>query len=208
MQPVSGFERPWIQWTFVVIGAVLIAVAAAEAVAIRRARQAMDGVRAAELNARLDRQQFEIQLTHERSAREALALEVARLRGSAAAANAEPPTLTLTPLMKRGAAPPDPSVEQPPPHLPIQLRLLLPRDAPAGLKDFTVTLRNWSTGQALWTRGGVTADTLDRRSVVTAFVTGDVLTAGAYEILLTAGSTAGQPLEIATYELSIAPPKR
>ncbi|HEX6976715.1 MAG TPA: hypothetical protein VF147_20045 [Vicinamibacterales bacterium] len=205
---MSGLDRPALQWTFVAIGVLLIAIAAAEAVAIRHARQQMEAVRAAEMNARLDRQQSGIQLTHERSTREALALEVARLRGSAGAANAEPPTLTLSPLVKRGAVPPEASVEEPPPHLPIQLRLLVPREMPAGVDRVVVAVRGWSTGRTIWLRGGLAPGTLDGRPTVSALVTGDVFRAGAYEIVVSADSQASPPLDIAAYEVTIAPQKR
>jgi hypothetical protein len=204
MRPVSGFERPWIQWTFVAIGLLLVGIAAAEAIAIRRAREATEEVRAAEMNARLDRQQFELQLAHERSTREALAIEVARLRGTASQ-HAEPPTLTLTPLVKRGPTPPEATVDQPPAQLPIQLRLILARTPPPGMKDATITLRSWSTGQTLWSRSGLAVATVDARPTVTALITGDALTAGAYELLLTAKDPAGQPVALATYEVTVAP---
>jgi hypothetical protein len=208
MRPVSGLERPVIQWSFVGIGLLLIGIVAAEASAIRQARRALDEVRTSEMNARLDRQQLEFELAHERATREALALEVARLRGSDAAPAAEPPTLTLTPVAKRGALPPEPSVEQPPPQMPIRLRLLLPGAAPSGGRTVTIALRSWSTGQTLWTRSGAVVERIDRRSAATAFITGDVLLAGAYELLVTAASGDGQPADVAAYEVAIAPPKR
>jgi hypothetical protein len=164
--------------------------------------------RAAELEARLDRQQAEIQLAHERSAREALALEAARLRGTAALADAPPPTLTLTPLERRGAAPPPPSVDAPSRQQVVELRLVLPRAVPAGLREFAVAVRTWSGGQTVWARAGLAATTLDGHAAVTTLITGDALAPGAYELLLTATSAAGQPSEVATYEVSIAPPKR
>ena len=202
--PVSGLERPWIQWSFVATGVLLTAIAAAEAVAIRRGRVALDTSRAAEMNARLDRQQLEIQLSHERSAREGLAIEVSRLRGSAAPSGAALPTLTLIPLTTRGGTPPAASVEAPSPEQVIELRLLVPRDAPAGLRDLTITLRTWSSGQTLWSRGGLTAAPIEGRAAVTTFITGDVLVPGAYELRLTAATGVGEPAVVASYEVSIA----
>lgn len=207
MHPVSGLERPWIQWTFVALGVLLIALVAAEAIAIRRTREALQTARVAEMNARLDRQQLDIQLGRERSAREALAFDAARLRGSAASSASTPPTLTLTPLGKRGPTPPAPSVETPARELVIELRLTLPRNVPRGLHDFTIAIRHWSTGEAVWTRSGIASAAADDPAAVTAFVTGDALAAGAYEILLTAVNASGQPAEVATYEVAIAPQK-
>jgi hypothetical protein len=72
MRPVSGFERPLMQWLFVGIGAVLVAAALAEAVALRRVRAELTDVQGANAAARIERDETQIKLTHERSAREEL----------------------------------------------------------------------------------------------------------------------------------------
>ena len=208
VHPVSGFERPWIQWTFVALGLLLAALVAAEAVEVRRTREQRDAARAAEVDARLDRTQIELELSRERTAREALAVEAARLRGTAAIPTSPPPTLTLTPLGKRGAAPPPPSAEAPGRDQVIQLRLVLPRSAPGGLTGFTIALRTWSSGVAVWTRSGIALPGGERSGGLVAPITGDALAPGAYELLLTATNGAGQTVEVATYEVTIAPPKR
>jgi hypothetical protein len=122
-----------------------------------------------------------MRFAHERSAREALSLEVARLRGSA----------------------PAPSVEAPPAEAVIDLRLILPRGAGAHMKTCAVTVRTWSGGQVVWTRGGLQVSTFDGRRGVVARLTGDVLTAGSYEILLTGTADTGQSIDIAAYEVTI-----
>lgn len=208
MRSVSGLDRPVIQWTFVALGVVLIALTAAEAVAIRRVRARIEEARTAEMNARLDRQQLEIELVRERSAREALSIEVARLRGAATPGGAAPPTLTLTPLAKRGGTPPAPSVQAPAAGQVIELRLELPRQVATGLHGFTIAIRQWSSGETLWARGGLSAARNGGRPAVAALVTGDALAAGPYEILLSAVTPAGQPAEVATYEVTIAPAPR
>src|SRR5204863_3138445 len=111
MRPVSGFGRPVVQWLFVVLGLALIAVAAAEAAALLRARTVIGELRTADLNGRIEREQLEAHIARERAAREALSLELARRRGAGAAVTQ--PTLTLSPLRKRGAQPPEPTVGKP-----------------------------------------------------------------------------------------------
>ena len=207
MRRVSGFERPAVQWIFIALAVVLIVLVAGEAVVVRRQRAELNALRADNLNARLERQQLEIRFAREQSAREALSMEVARLRGSAAAPAAAPPTLalTLTPLTTRAATPPAPSVEPPSAGEVIDLRLVLPRGAAARAKTCTVTVRRWSTGEVVWTRGGLPLTTVDGRPAVVARTTGDVLAVGSYEILLTATAGAGPSIDIAAYEVSVGP---
>lgn len=208
MRPVSGLERPWIQWTFVALGLLLVGLAAVQTMAIRRARADVKLARAAEMNARLDRQQLEMQLARERSAREALSIDVARLRGSAADAGAAPPALTLMPLTMRGATPAGASIDAPGRDVVIELRLVLPRTAPAGLHDFAVAIRTWSSGKPVWMRGGLARTAGETRPAITALITGDTLLPGAYELLLTAVSADGQGVDVGSYELSVAAPQR
>src|SRR6478672_10463049 len=124
MRPVSGLERPGLQWLFVGLGIVLIVIAAGEGIALRRARTQIATLRAADLNARIDLDKLSAQTAREQAAREALTLELARQRG--AGAPVSQPTLTLAALIKRGAQPPEPTVAKPADHQSIQLRLLLP----------------------------------------------------------------------------------
>jgi hypothetical protein len=201
MRPVSGFERPIVQWTFVALGVMLIAVVAAEAVALRRGRRQMESVRAARLDDRVQREQLENRMAHERATREALALELARVRGGAATATQ--PTLTLTPLTRRGAQPPEASVVEPSPAQSIELRLVLPRGRVPPNTRYTIAVRTWSGGELLWQRSGLAASTVDGKPMVAAFVTGDVFTAGAYELLLT--SSGENRAEIAAYEIAVHP---
>lgn len=203
MRRVSGFERPVVQWLFVGLAAILIVLVAGETSVLRRQRDELETGRVENLNARLDRQQLEIRFAHEQSAREALSLEVARLRGSAPAPSTAPPTLTLSPLTVRAATPPAPSVEAPPAEAVIDLRLILPRGPDARVKTCTVAVRTWSGGQVVWTRGGLPVSTIDGRRGVVARLAGDVLTAGSYEILLTGIDGNGQTTDIAAYEVTI-----
>jgi hypothetical protein len=201
MRPVSGFERPVVQWIYVAMGILLIGVAAAEAVALRRARIEIESLHGADLNARLERQRLESRLAHERAAADALTVELARARGGTATSSAEP-TLTLAPLTSRGAQPPDASVVRPEPAQPIQLRLLLPPGRMAPATRYTIAVRTWSGGDMLWQRSGLAASTADGKPMVVTSVMGEVFGPGAYEVGLT--STAGG--EIASYELAVRAP--
>ena len=107
MRPVSGFERPGLQWLFVVLAVVLVGLVAAEAVGLRRLRGQVESLRAADLNGRVEREQLQARIAREQSAREAFSLELARLRGGSHA-GASQPMLTLSPLTRRGATPPIP----------------------------------------------------------------------------------------------------
>ena len=154
MRPVSGFERPFVQWMFVALGALLVVVAAAEAIGLRRLSGEIGVMRAADLNARLEQNRLEATAARERAAREALSLEVSRLRGGTQS-GASQPTLTLSPLARHGATPPDPTVERPADHQSIQLRLLLPRGVATSAAAHTVVIRSWSGGDTLWSRSGL-----------------------------------------------------
>lgn len=208
MRPVSGFERPAIQWAFVLLSVILIAICAVGGVALRRTRAGHQALRVADLNGRLDRQALEMRFAREQSAREALSLEVSRLRGTALPAGATVATLTLSPLKSRGTSPPEPTVDAPAAPVAIELRLLLPRAPDRGVKIYTVALRSWSGGEQIWSRGALTGTKVDGRPAVTAPITGDVLTAGAYEILLTAISADGKSSEVASYEVAVRPAAR
>jgi hypothetical protein len=200
MRPVSGLNRPGVQWLFVVLAVVLIGVATAEAVGIVRARRVISSLRAADLNARLEREQLETRAAREQSAREALSLELARHRGTGAAATQ--PTLTLSPLSKRGAQPPEPTVGNPAENQAIQLRLLVPSPAEPPGARYTIVVRTWTGGEAIWSRGGLALSTVENKRMVAAFITGDVFGPGAYEIALSrrAGELTG---EVAAYEVSV-----
>jgi hypothetical protein len=202
MRPVSGFERPWMQWGFVMLGVVLIGVAAAEAVALRRLRGDIAQARASEMSAQAAREETQIKLTQERAARQALSFDVERLRGGDRAGRSTP-TLTLAPVAKRGAAPPEPTVDVIPDGESIQLRLLLPAAAAAAAARYSVNVRSWSGGETVWSRNGLRASTVDAHRMVTAFVTGDVFAPGAYEVALTAPAADATRTEIASYEVAV-----
>ena len=201
MRPVPGFERPLLQWAFIALSLLLVIVVAAEAWALRRERGRREAIHAAELEGRLERQQLEMRLVREQSAREALSLEVARLRGRDDAGQAAPvPTLTLTPMAAPSAAPPDPSVEQPPAEQLIALRLVLPSTVDAR-RRFAVSLRAWSGGPVLWLRGNVPAVAVEGRQMVIALISGDLLARGTYEVTVT--SEADPPAPVASYQVSV-----
>jgi hypothetical protein len=202
MRPVSGFERPLFQWLYVALGVVLVLVAAGEAVGLRRLRGEIAILRASDLNGRIERGRVQGREARERSAREALALEVARLRGSAPS-GATYPTLTLSPLAKRGGIPPSPTVEAPGETQLLQLRLQLPGGSAATVGSYAIAVRTWSGGEAIWSRGGLHASSIEGRAMVTALMTGDVLSPGAYEIALTSASPEGKTSDVAAYEVAV-----
>jgi hypothetical protein len=200
MRQVSGFERPAVQWLFVALSIVLIGIAAGEAVALRRARAQMESLRAEQLNARIEAEQLRAQLAREQAAREAFALELARQRGSGAPVSQ--PTLTLSPLTRRSAQSPEPTVARPPDSQVIQLRLLLPAAAKTEAARYKIAVRMWTGGEAVWSRGGLTMSTVEGKRMVTSFITGDVLGAGAYEIALTTDA-ADKSADVAAYEVAV-----
>lgn len=203
MRPVSGFERAGLQWLFIGLGVVLIVVAAGEGAALVRARTQIATLRAADLNARIELDRLSAQAARDQAARESLALQLARQRGSGAAVTQ--PTLTLSPLNKRGAQPPDPTVAKPAAPQLIQLRLRLPARAEPLDARYTIVIRTWSGGDVVWSRGGLSATTLDDKQMVPAFITGDVFVPGAYEITLTRTVVNGTPTDVASYEVAIHP---
>lgn len=201
MRQVSGFERPAVQWLFVALSVVLVGVAAAEALALRRSRAQMDSLRAEQLNARIEAERLHAQVAREQAAREAFSLELARQRGSGAPVSQ--PTLTLSPLTRRGAQPPDPTVVKPSDVQVIQLRLLLPQAAKTdSTTRYAIALRMWTGGNVVWSRGGLTMSSVEGKRMVTAFLTGDVLAPGAYEIALTTDA-ADKSTDVGAYELGV-----
>ena len=203
MRPVSGFERPAFQWLFIGLGIALIVIAATEGRGLLRARGEIGALRAADLNHRIEIDRLNAHVAREQSAREALTLELARQRGGGIAITH--PTLTLSPLTKRGSQPPEPTVAKPAEHQTIQLRLVLPSQADvAADARYTITARTWSGGETVWSRGGLAMSTIDNKRMVTCFITGDVFAPGAYEIAL-ARAASGPPTDVASYEVAVHP---
>jgi hypothetical protein len=197
VRPISGFDRPAIQWLFAFCGVALIATCVATGVAVVRMRRTVEESRREAAQARNDRQQVEASLARERSTREALRLELGRER--TAAAPQLPPTLTLEPV--KGRSPRGPEIAVPQTTAPVvELRLLLPPGTPDG--PFTVTTRSWSTGVVAWVRAGLSAGVADRRPAIVIPITSDVLAPGPYEIVLSAGLPSK---DVTTYEYSVVP---
>jgi hypothetical protein len=201
MRPITGFERPLLQYVFVALAAVLIGTSVWGAVSVRRAAGEIERLRADDLNGRVERQQLERRAAREQSARESLSLQLARVQaGSAAGSN--PPTLTLLPLTTRGAAPPPPTVMPPGPAQIIALRLVLPRGRSSRAATYQISVRSWTGGQTIWLRSGLPSSKADGREIVQANITGDVFAPGAYEVLLT-GRGDGAQQDVASYEVSV-----
>jgi hypothetical protein len=196
VRPIRGLERPPLQWLFVALAVALVVLTVALAAALRRAQARADALLVAEAEALLVAQRLEIELARERSASEALSIQVGRLMGVERPAETAP-TLTLTPPAVRGPAPPDATVPPPSPAQSIALRLVLPKGADAS-RRFTITIRDWSTGEVYWSRHGLASESLEGRPVVRAHVAGDVLARGAYEVLLSAGDDL-----VASYEVTV-----
>jgi hypothetical protein len=205
MRPISGFDRPSFQYLFVVLSVVLIAVGAWGAVSVRRASREIERLHASELNGRLEREQLEARAAREQSARESLALQIARSSNgeTTTAKKAEVPSLTLTPLSRRGPTPPPPTVAPPQPLQVIALRLMLPRGVDPHAGRYHIAIRNWEGGQTIWSRGALAATRVEGRGAVQAYLTGEVFGAGSYEALLTATGPDGTLKEIASYELTV-----
>lgn len=200
MNPVKGFERPAVQWAFVSLAILLIALAAALSVATWRLAGTVRELRAARLEDWSARDQLGGQLSRERAAREALALELARVRGAnAAGANPLPPTLTLEPLRHRESTPPPPTMTAPAPAQIIELRLVLPRGANRARPPYEMTVRDWVSGQVRLTRGGLTSTPLDAGGrAVKTYVAGEIFAAGSHEVIL-----KSEDGEVATYEITV-----
>jgi len=204
MRPVSGFERPAVQWFFIGLGIALIVIAATEGTALVRARREIALLRAADVDNRTELDRVRAHVAREQAAREALTLELARQRGAGVAVTQ--PTLTLSPLTKRGSQPPDPTVAQPVEHQTIQLRLVLPPRAElAADARYTITVRSWSGGDIVWSRSGLAMSTIENRRMVTCFITGDVFAPGAYEISLARAVSGAAPADVASYDVAVHP---
>ena len=203
MRPVSGFERPGLQWLFIGLGFVLIATAAAEGIALRRARTDIAAMRASDRSSQIEIDALRARAAREQAARERSTRELAHQRG--AGSGLTEPTLTLAPLIKRAAQPPEPTVTKPDDHQSIQLRLLLPARAGAADARYTIVIRTWSGGDTVWSRGGLSMTTMDAKPMVTSFMTGDVFAPGAYEIALARTSPGGGSSDVAAYEVAIRP---
>ena len=129
MRPISGFDRPVLQWLFAALSVLLIAVAGGAAWVARQANAAAETARSAEEGSRLERQHLDAQLARERSAREALTLELSRAREGTSEPVRVMPTLTLEPVTTRGASPPAATVATQHATQLIELRLVLPAAA-------------------------------------------------------------------------------
>jgi hypothetical protein len=183
---------------FIGCGVALIGISAWTGVALVRARRAIDVARAETRQATRDREQTEASLARERAARESFMLQLGRERKAAAPAAA--PTLTLTPVKTRSGRGPELAV--PATSAPVvQLRLVLPPRAPLD-RPFAITLRAWTSGDVLWSRGSLPAGDANGKPAVIANLASDVLAPGPYELFLTSGTP---PSEVAVYEVSIAP---
>jgi hypothetical protein len=196
---VAGLDRPAIQWMFVACGVVLIGISTCMGVGLVRARRNVEAARAEADQARLDREQTEASLARERAARESFMLQLGRERQ--AAVPAAMPTLTLTPVKTRSPRGPELAVPSTPAPI-VELRLVLPPRT-ATDRTFTVTLRSWTTGDVLLTRGGLRAGTANGKPAVLAHLASDVLTPGPYELLLAGGTPSS---DVAVYEVSVIPP--
>jgi hypothetical protein len=113
--------------------------------------------------------------------------------------------LTLSPLTTRGAQPPDPTVVKPADSQLIQLRLILPSSAKSDAGRYRIAIRTWSGGDAVWSRSGLAMSTIENRRMVTAFISGDVLAPGAYEVILTTDA-GDKSSDVAVYELAVRAP--
>lgn len=202
MRPVPGFERPGLQWAFAGLGLLLVVMAAAEAAELRLSHATIESLRAAALDARVERDRLERRVAREQSARESFALETARLRGTLAAGAPEP-TLTLSPAPLSHPAPPEPSVAPLAPGQVVLLRLVLAGRKPAGTARYEIALRGWSGGGVVWSRSGLGAVAVDGKWAVLARLTGDVLAPGAYELVLKEMAPDGSSVDVGAYEVAV-----
>lgn len=198
MRSLPGFDRAAVQWAFTAASIVLVGVTILVTLEVRRRSDDVRMLTKELEGARAEISRLEGQLVRERSTREALALELGRRRDPSTSAT--PPSLTLYPESRRTGQPPAASLAAPGPDGLIQLRLVLPAavrvEATAPLD---LALRDWSSGKVMWTRGNLRPDLVEHRSAVSAYVSGDLLASGAYELVLR--NAAGDA--IASYELVI-----
>ncbi len=188
MRPVKGLDKPLVQWFLLAACAVMTILIVLAARSVERATRQVDDLVAGQKTAAVDRQSLEEQLTRERATREALALEIARLRarqGPGTPSGSEIPTLTLAPPASRGAGPPEPTVAEPGRAQLIELRLLMPETVGDTVKTCQIIARDWSTGQPRWSRADVPVADIDGRRAAVAYVTGEMFAPGAYELLVT-----------------------
>jgi len=201
MRPVPGLDRPVVQWMFVALALVLVVLTGALALAVRRLNVTTGRLHTLRMEDATARDQLEARLAREQSTREALWLELGRLRaggtnGSGAASRV--PTMTLQPLRRRESMPPPPTMSAPSPSQLIELRLMLPAGVDTKLAPFSFSVRDWTSGQERLTRAGLTAVAIEGGRAVAAFVSGDIFPPGAYEVILR--SKEG---EAASYEITI-----
>ena len=206
MRSINGFDRPIVQYLFVSIAVILMAAGAWGALSVRRASREIERLQEAGRRDGIERERLEARAAREQSAREALALQLARARNGAppASSQEEVPTLTLSPLAGRAPAPPPPTVAPPRPSQVIVLRLELPGVAKQPPVSYQVALREWSSGQTLWSRTGLTSTGRTAgRVFLQTYLTGDVFQPGSYEVLLAATARDGTSTDVASYEVTV-----
>lgn len=205
MRSISGFDRPFLQYLFVSIALVLVAMGAWGAMSVRRASREIERLQEAARRDRIEREQLEARAAREQSARESLALQLARERsGAPPDSEEEIPTLTLSPLTERGPAPPPPTVAPPRPSQIIVLRLELPAVAKQPPVSYQIAVRAWSGGQTVWSRAGLTSiGRTAGRGFLQAYITGDVFQPGSFEVLLAATARDGTSTDVASYEVTV-----
>ena len=206
MRPVTGLERPVLQWMLVAACVVLTGLLAVTAASVRGKARQIQELLDAQRASRSDVDALHAQLARERAAREAFSVELARLRAQQpeAAGPALIPTFTLVPPTARRGSPPDPTLTAPENTQTIELRLVLPNGVTARYGEFQIAARDWSTGQTRWTTTAGMSGMVDGRRAVTAHITGEMLKAGTYEVVLTrSADVASAPEPIAVYELGI-----
>jgi hypothetical protein len=183
---VPGGDRPLVQWTLV-FACVLIVVLAV--LLMQRERREQAQVR--ELNEALrslteQHEKLERQATSERAAREAFQIGLDRER----AINA-PAAVALQP----GLDPRAPLTQlRIPPELP-RVPLILP--LAARYDRYRVTLRDFRTGEELWSHARLAPDPDGKRVFVV--LPAEVLSAGRYELVLSGFDRAGQAQEAGVF---------
>jgi hypothetical protein len=208
MRSVSGLDKPLAQRLLLAGCLALTAVLAWQTTSMQRVNRQIDDLLAAGRAATDDRHSLEAQLARERATREALSLEIGRLRVRLPEDETSPgeaATLTLPPPASRGATPPAPTVDAPDPAQLIELRLLMPDSVGDEHKIVTIAARDWSTGQVRWLRADVPLARVDGRKAVVLHVTGEMFTPGAYELLVTPASKATEafPEPVVSFEVAV-----